>query len=81
MADLTFDQIEGVYRRPAAARAKLFDRKVSPDPDNRPPAELPTRETFVAQMMVECGGDPAKWHADYDRLEKEWAAPLAAQAR
>ncbi len=81
IADLTDDQIERCYVRPAVKRAEEMERVRDGKPSG-PVASMdetrPSRATFVASMVAEFGGDPAKWNADYDRLETAW---LAAEAK
>lgn len=76
VADLTDDQIDRLYRRPAIRRAEAMKREAGDGAEGSPAVSLddarPDRETFVATMMDQFGLDRAKWDADYDRLVKSW---------
>lgn len=74
VAELTFDQMEGLYRRPAIERSKALEREMRGG-GNRPTTVLPDKAGFVASMLANVGGTPEQWEADYDRLVTEWENP------
>jgi hypothetical protein len=64
VARLTAWQVEHLYLRPAAERAKQMKRP--PLPADPP---ITDEATFVAVMQGRFGGDPEKWKADWARIQ------------
>lgn len=73
VARLTDWQVEWMYLRPAAERARK-DSGAAPGPGHVPDPfadGLPPRWEFVNAMLQSDGGSPAHWDALYSRLEAE----------
>lgn len=73
VASLTDDQIDRLYRRPAIERAERMEREVRGEPAvSSLDSARPDRETFIAEMQSQFGGEREKWSAGYDRLKASW---------